>query len=759
MPVTLTIVDHAANTWSRPSARTADDLFEASCAEIHMKGGKLMQSSLDEETFRDRCISPSNNGFVRAVFHAYSDHHHLTIRPDDIWIAVLTQFNFYINANAENLREHFVSHEGQKELMVVTMGSLRTVNLGMLAEEMTKQIAANVKDLELRSWIMPSFSTTTNTDDIVASVLFMGTMQKYFNYTMRMACGIPSVTLLGEASDWEDMLERLNKFDDFGEEASLFAEMLRPILGHIILSFEQPSDPEVVSFWNKIITSHVRGSGKNYITGWLGAFCFWDTKGIAKRRHYSAVGGVNYPKVDLRDVPDGFASVPVTVDDNGKVYKCTMTAGFLGIEALPQSLDPAEMLRKAGALKQCTVLFPRTIRDAMAVVKLLGEKYLWVDAVCIIQDDEEMRHDTIHNMNAVFANATLTIVAADGGDANAGLRGVHLNSHGYGGLCDTLWNTRGWTFQEYLFSQKRLIFVNDSVRWECPKGCFWEEHCLRGSMPTPETSWAYDYDLIPIRKTAGWADLKFPNMVAFEHIVRAFGGRSFTYADDAMSAFSGTLTGLSRGFVGGFLWATPVMFLDLGLVWKSSKLVNPIVDGTLDKTNTKDTHQLGHGQASKARLIIIYFGETRIGYYTPTRNGSTISTRYDESSPSFVGLSKRLKNSLRKNFHFATSGTEGSTVTHEIIHLAGGEAIGRFWSDEDDEGDQDVVVELVAISMKYKAKGLERFIQPLGEEVPQIYNVLWVDWIDGIAYRKGIGEVDRVEWERQQLEHIELILG
>ena len=40
----------------------------------------------------------------------------------------------------------------------------------------------------------------------------------YFSYTMILTCGIPSVTLEGEKSDWERLLTRLDKLDSFGEE-------------------------------------------------------------------------------------------------------------------------------------------------------------------------------------------------------------------------------------------------------------------------------------------------------------------------------------------------------------------------------------------------------------------------------------------------------------------------------------------------------------------------------------------------------------
>jgi hypothetical protein len=44
-------------------------------------------------------------------------------------------------------------------------------------------------------------------------------------------------------------------------------------------------------------------------------------------------------------------------------------------------------------------------------------------------------------------------------------------------------------------------------------------------------------------------------------------------------------------------------------------------------------------------------------------------------------------------------------------------------------------------------------------ELYDYYNVLWVEWIDGIAYRKGLGRVFKDIWDRQEPEHVHLILG
>ena len=48
-------------------------------------------------------------------------------------------------------------------------------------------------------------------------------------------------------------------------------------------------------------------------------------------------------------------------------------------------------------------------------------------------------------------------------------------------------------------------------------------------------------------------------------------------------------------------------------------------------------------------------------------------------------------------------------------------------------------------------------LKPL--EVYEFYNVLWIEWQDGIAYRKGIGRVWKEVWDRQASEKVDVVLG
>jgi hypothetical protein len=67
---------------------------------------------------------------------------------------------------------------------------------------------------------------------------------------------------------------------------------------------------------------------------------------------------------------------------------------------------------------------PKTIMDAMTLVKELGLQYLWVDSICIVQDETDLKASAIREMHLIYNRSFLTIIAGDGNHADFGLPGV-----------------------------------------------------------------------------------------------------------------------------------------------------------------------------------------------------------------------------------------------------------------------------------------------------------------------------------------------
>ncbi|KAI9878698.1 MAG: hypothetical protein M1830_010791 [Pleopsidium flavum] len=358
------------------SAKDPSDLLERSCQkELSKRCGEIFQSSFTSDSPQSRhvgrfaatdltktAVYPAKygNGFVGAALKAYNGHHHLVIRPDDVWMTILTQFNVYVNANSDRLRNLFVEHEGQKELEVQSGGNRYTVDFGGLADEMGRLIQENVLDPELRDWIVPDFTTTTSNDRIVSAVIMMATLSQYFTYKFTLMCGIPAVTLLGEKSDWQALRAKIDKLPTYGEDAAQWAELLRPVLDRFVTAFDKPDSGKNRDFWQRIAHYSGGGSGPTYLSGWITAFCFFDDKGKSLYpQNDSGTGGnarrgfgrvvdslrgrsngnagvlyldeVRYHRVDDNDIPPGYAYVKVKLNDNGTEFKTVMVAGLVGM--------------------------------------------------------------------------------------------------------------------------------------------------------------------------------------------------------------------------------------------------------------------------------------------------------------------------------------------------------------------------------------------------------------------------------------------
>jgi len=245
-------------------------------------------------------------------------------------------------------------------------------------------------------------------------------------------------------------------------------------------------------------------------------------------------------------------------------------------------------LRQPGSL--AGTLFeaiPATIRHAIGLARLLGQQYLWVDSLCIVQDDGESVRRHIEHLASIFESAVLTIVAADGEDANCGLNGLRGVANPRElpptlALSDTLgitarvgskithskWSTRGWTLQESLFSRRKLVFIGGSVRWICQSSDYYEEidSPLDMESGTLRLDGAYHKEKRSVQDLA----LGYPDMARLMDLLADYSGRALTFDEDILSAISSTLGALWRAFPSGFIYGLPVSFLDAALLWRSS---------------------------------------------------------------------------------------------------------------------------------------------------------------------------------------------
>jgi len=147
-----------------------------------------------------------------------------------------------------------------------------------------------------------------------------------------MTCGIPSVTILGTKADWEDILCRIDRLASFGDEPGQWALRLRLIVQRFIGAFGGERD---VDFWQHICDNSGGGSFAPRYSGWITAFCWWDTQGKRLGPNSGWVlDGVAFATINIGEVPAGLAEVDVELVENEERTECMMVAGHVAYQAI-----------------------------------------------------------------------------------------------------------------------------------------------------------------------------------------------------------------------------------------------------------------------------------------------------------------------------------------------------------------------------------------------------------------------------------------
>lgn len=159
----------------------------------------------------------------------------------------------------------------------------------------------------------------------------------------------------------------------------------------------------------------------------------------------------------------------------------------------------------------------KTHIEAIDLTRLLGIRYLWIDALCIIQRNQEDWEFESKRMASVYGNAELTIIAGRSADSGLGFvtndyltsknlpkpvpmkTGPHPHT-GEGPDLGTVYLTiqrsktvgpvdmRGWCFQEALLSNRSLIFGKDQVSYQCRLHTRYEDGCVDTDVSKREQS-------------------------------------------------------------------------------------------------------------------------------------------------------------------------------------------------------------------------------------------------------------------------------
>jgi hypothetical protein len=520
--------------------------------------------------------------------------------------------------------------------------------------------------------------------------------------------------------------------------------------------------------------------------------------GEASTRPQLFIDTQNYCIVSSEGIEDGFVALSYCwgQPEPGKPYWFRNEKAILADLQQTDALTPDS---KFGSQ------LPQTIRDTIAIVRQIGERYLWIDSLCIVQDDFEMKSIELPKMSEIYAEAVLTIIAANGPHADSGIAGfdftkprmidqktvtigseqlltpiefLHNKSGQYVGVA---YYTRGWTFQEYEFGRRRLIFEQQSVRWECRQASWCEDLKDKAGLEYKGIKW--DTDSYPN-----------PGIEDLNEVINLYNIRELGRQEDAFPAFCGFQRVLSRSYPQGFINGMPIAYFDVAMCWipQTEKLerrkayvsgLDPPSwswlgwTGTLEMVFSSEAETIKDQTYSNLHVekLVDWFSMTSLeAPKVPIRESAQLDTKTFSlaKEPSLLFCNSQSASFKLGNWFYESE--EDLDFYGPWIHIQNqsGDWCGmlRLNQKEDLASLKESDVELVAISKghapelepQHELYGLTEWKHP---ERPRdgshyhYYNVLCIERKDGVAYRKAIGRIAKSRWESTNLSQIAIVLA
>lgn len=223
---------------------------------------------------------------------------------------------------------------------------------------------------------------------------------------------------------------------------------------------------------------------------------------------------------------------------------------------------------------------PQSFQDAVIIAQELGIHYLWIDALCIIQDSKEDWETESAKMSSIYENAYLTIAATAAPNSDAGIfsarpRPIKLKYQSSSRakeykLCARKvpdhhpitttpsstpktaqppsppsgpLRTRAWALQEHVLCSRILHYTTHELLFECRLTSSCECRASSRKLPQATTPRLLPNLLITGKKDAYWR--------TWHTIIQAYTARELTVPADKLPAISGIAKGLLRGVDGG----------------------------------------------------------------------------------------------------------------------------------------------------------------------------------------------------------------
>ncbi|KAI0100080.1 heterokaryon incompatibility protein-domain-containing protein [Nemania sp. FL0031] len=287
------------------------------------------------------------------------------------------------------------------------------------------------------------------------------------------------------------------------------------------------------------------------------------------REHNDCRQGMSHPPKRLIHIQDSgvaFVKVIETSPDFREPYIALSYCWGQGVHLKTTQSNILDMMTGI----ECTDL-PSVISDAIRITDMLGFRYIWVDSLCIIQDDLRDWEEESARMCAIYEGAYLTIAASSAESANVSLSQRHARHEptifqcrqtidcaagneasntiqlavreesGYGFHNEDAarrpdrepLHDRGWTLQEAILSTRVVFYTPTELQWQCLAVQTCECQVPPPTKPGVITTRAH------MRGHPGKPRQLHEIFAAWDRIVETYTERLLTNPDDKLPALSG----------------------------------------------------------------------------------------------------------------------------------------------------------------------------------------------------------------------------
>ncbi len=247
-----------------------------------------------------------------------------------------------------------------------------------------------------------------------------------------------------------------------------------------------------------------------------------------------------------------------------------------------------------------------TFRDAVTIARRLGVRYLWIDALCIIQDDLEDWTREAAQMHKVYSQALVTVAAMAASDDNDGCFVPRSRRHsepiripwdptvgelssreGWPAeplklfvfpsfrsfkeqLQDSPLARRGWAFQERILAARTIHFGPELTFWECKEACIGEDYDMKTFSVQDDF-----YNFKTMLASQDPPDIsKLQDMWAI--VIEIYSRRALTKAIDKLPALSGLAQRFGQGVLGRYICGLWEHDFHRHLLWHCDRSQNPL---------------------------------------------------------------------------------------------------------------------------------------------------------------------------------------